>query len=81
MKPRICKRGCLKCLWKCYSQYYSSEVQRQLAAGIGTHDVAVHLRLSVLGAIDTPTFTRKILSFRHVENVKNVENNSLFQRL
>ena len=33
---------------KCYSQYYSSEVQRQLAAGVGTHDVAVHLRLSVL---------------------------------
>ena len=28
----------------CYSQYYSSEVQRQLAAGVGTHDVAVHLR-------------------------------------
>ena len=32
------------------SQYYSSEVQRQLAAGVGTHDVAVHLRLSVLKA-------------------------------
>ena len=33
---------------KCYSQYYSSEVQRQLAAGVGTYDVAVQLRLSVL---------------------------------
>ena len=26
---------------KFYSQYYSSEVQRHLAAGVGTHDVAV----------------------------------------
>ena len=25
---------------KCYSQYYSSEVQRQLAAGVEAHDVA-----------------------------------------
>ena len=35
---------------KCYSQRYSSEVQlqRQLAAGVGTNDVAVHLRLSAL---------------------------------
>ena len=31
-----------------YSQYYLSEVQRQLAAGVGTHDVAVHLRSSDL---------------------------------
>ena len=35
---------------KCDNQYYSSEVQHQLAAGVGTHDVAVHLRLSVLKA-------------------------------
>ena len=37
---------------KCCSQYvyYSSEIQRQLAAGVGTHDVAVHLKLSVLKA-------------------------------
>ena len=33
------------------------------------------------GAFETPTVTSKILSFQHVENVKNVENNSLFQRL
>ena len=33
---------------QCYSQYYSSEVQRQLAAGVGIQDVAVHLILSVL---------------------------------
>ena len=33
------------------------------------------------GQIDTLTLTPKILSFRHVENVKNVEKNSLFQRL
>ena len=34
-------------VWKCYSQYYSSEEQRQLAAGVATHDVAVHLIVSV----------------------------------
>ena len=33
-----------------YSQYYSSEVQHQLAAGVGTHDAAVHLKLSALKA-------------------------------
>ena len=40
MKPPICKNV----VRKCYSQYYSSDVQRQLAAVVGTHDVAVHLR-------------------------------------
>ena len=33
---------------KCYSQYYSSDVQLQLAAGVGTHDVTVYCRLSFL---------------------------------
>ena len=34
------------------SSFYKneSEVKRQLAAGVGTHDVAVHLQLSVLKA-------------------------------
>ena len=35
---------------KWYSQYYSNEVQRQLAACLGTHYFAVHLRLSALKA-------------------------------
>ena len=51
----ICKRVPKNVVRQCYSHYYgapyySSEVQRQLAAGVGTHDVAVHLRLSVLKA-------------------------------
>ena len=33
---------------KCYSEYYRSEVQRQLTAGAEPHDVIVDLRLSVL---------------------------------
>ena len=33
------------------------------------------------GGIDTPTFTPKIVSFRHVENVKNVEKIAYFKGL
>ena len=44
------KKAAKNVVRKCYSQCYSSEVQRQLAAGVGTHDVAVHLRLFVLKA-------------------------------
>lgn len=33
---------------KCYSEYYSGEVQRQLTTGVAAHYVAVDLRLSVL---------------------------------
>ena len=48
--PVSVNKAAKKFVKKFYRQYYSSEVQRQLAAGVGTHDVAVYCRLSVLKA-------------------------------
>ena len=48
--PVSVKKAAKNVVRKCYSQYFSCKVQLQLTAGVGTHDVADNLRLSVLKA-------------------------------
>ena len=51
-KGTICisEQGSLNLVRKCYSQYYTSEVQRQLAARVEAQDGSVGIRLTVVDA-------------------------------